>query len=73
MWSEEACARCPLCGTSDWEWEEDEHAWQADIWRCHGCEAKDALRRQVQQADENASPAESDGKQIRLFRGGRHG
>jgi hypothetical protein len=33
----ESRKRCPSCGTSDWEWEEDRGAYQAMQHVCQGC------------------------------------
>lgn len=68
MWAEEQRDRCPDCGTSSWEWDENENAWYADTWRCFGCERKAALRRMVNDELEEANPSVMDGLQIALFR-----
>lgn len=64
VWDEERAARCPSCGTWDWEWDENPDAWHADTWRCHGCERRDQLRRSLDQG----SMQGHDGLQIRMFR-----
>lgn len=40
----ERASRCPSCGTSPWEWEEDNHAYAAVKMRCEGCARKDLVR-----------------------------
>jgi hypothetical protein len=37
----ESSARCQMCGTSPWEWEEDPHAYEAGLELCRGCMIKD--------------------------------
>jgi len=34
-------SRCQLCGTSDWEWEQDRHAYEPVVKQCWGCYTKD--------------------------------
>lgn len=32
---------CQMCGTAEWQWEEDRFAFEPMAKRCHGCHAKD--------------------------------
>jgi len=34
-------ARCQMCGTADWEWEEDRYAYEPIAKQCWGCYIKD--------------------------------
>jgi hypothetical protein len=36
-WMSEEAQRCPGCGTADWEWAEDNHAYEAHTAVCLGC------------------------------------
>jgi hypothetical protein len=36
----ESSAKCQMCGTSDWEWEEDRYAYEPITIQCHGCYLK---------------------------------
>jgi hypothetical protein len=38
--------RCQLCGTADWEWEEDRGAYEPVNKQCWGCYTKDAAKDQ---------------------------
>lgn len=40
----ESSTRCTLCGTADWEWEEDRHAFEPVNKQCWGCYTKDIAR-----------------------------
>lgn len=64
VWLTESKSKCSRCGTWDWEWDNDPNAWEADIWRCRGCEGIDVQQRRLR-ADTNSR---HDGKQIRMFR-----
>lgn len=33
----EEAMRCQMCGTSDWEWEENRHAYEPVLKTCWGC------------------------------------
>jgi len=35
---------CMMCGTADWEWQEDIRAYITDIEYCHGCNLQDKQR-----------------------------
>jgi len=35
-------SRCQLCGTADWEWEEDRNAYEPMAKQCWGCYIKDS-------------------------------
>lgn len=37
----ESNARCQMCGTADWEWEEDRNAYEPVTHQCWGCYMKD--------------------------------
>ena len=37
----ESAARCQMCGTSPWEWEEDRNAYEPGLDLCMGCRTKD--------------------------------
>jgi hypothetical protein len=37
----ESNSKCQLCGTADWEWEEDRHAYEPIARQCWGCYYKD--------------------------------
>lgn len=37
----EDSARCAMCGTSPWEWEEDPYVYEAMPNTCHGCAIKE--------------------------------
>ena len=39
----EEARRCKMCGTSEWEWEEDRFAYEAVENICHGCEMKESI------------------------------
>lgn len=39
----EDAVRCDMCGTADWEWQEDRFAYEPVEMICHGCEAKELL------------------------------
>lgn len=36
--------RCQLCGTADWEWEQDRHAYEPVLKTCLGCYYKEISR-----------------------------
>lgn len=40
----ERSTACQLCGTSEWQWEEDPGAYEAALHVCPGCQRKDWLR-----------------------------
>ena len=40
-WKLEEAARCSLCGTADWEWAEDQYAYEPQEQWCKGCYLKD--------------------------------
>lgn len=40
----EKSMRCNMCGTADWEWEEDPYAYEAVQSLCYGCQKKDLVR-----------------------------
>ena len=42
----ESSAKCQMCGTSDWEWEDDRNAYEPMIRQCWGCYMKDGAREQ---------------------------
>lgn len=37
----ESAARCQMCGTASWEWEDDPFAYEAGTELCRGCMIKD--------------------------------
>lgn len=37
----EDALRCSLCGTAEWEWEENRFAYEPVATRCHACYLKD--------------------------------
>jgi hypothetical protein len=37
----EDAARCQLCGTADWEWDEDPYVYEAMPKTCRGCATKE--------------------------------
>jgi len=39
----ESSARCTMCGTAPWEWEENKYAYTAIDELCHGCYQKSAF------------------------------
>lgn len=39
----ERAEKCPMCGTSDWEWEADPYAYVPMPHRCKGCMLKETL------------------------------
>jgi hypothetical protein len=43
-YSIEQGSRCVTCGTAEWQWEEDEHAFEAVAKSCPGCQRRDWLR-----------------------------
>ena len=43
-WLLESGSKCPSCGTSDWEWEEDRYAYEPATVQCHGCYLKEISR-----------------------------
>lgn len=43
-YSIEKSMRCTMCGTADWEWEEDGYAYEAVQQVCFGCQKKDLIR-----------------------------
>lgn len=63
VWQSEQAMKCPNCGTWDWQWEEDENFWHADLWTCWGCKHRAEVEREVQ----NSPHENHDGKQIRWF------
>jgi len=50
-------ARCALCGTSDWEWDEDRFAYEATEHFCPGCKMK---------ADAAEEIGNAEGKRVML-------
>lgn len=40
----EVSRKCQMCGTSDWEWEEDRFAYEAAVHFCQGCLVKSAAQ-----------------------------
>jgi hypothetical protein len=40
----EESTRCPMCGTADWEWEENKHAYDPVMKTCLGCYYKEVAR-----------------------------
>jgi hypothetical protein len=44
----ESSQRCQMCGTSQWEWDQDKHAYEGAINECRGCMIKDAAQEDVQ-------------------------
>lgn len=42
--TQENASRCGLCGTSEWEWEEDPFAYHPVIHTCPGCQKKKLLQ-----------------------------
>lgn len=69
MWSAEQAQRCPYCGSYEWEWVEDEHAWEAGAYTCLGCLSTDRERRQLQ-IEYGERPMALDGVHIRFYRPG---
>lgn len=47
VWQEEESQRHEPCGTYAWEWEEDDHAYRAEIEACPGCDDVAELRARV--------------------------
>lgn len=43
----EKSARCTLCGTADWEWEQDRYAYEPVTKLCRGCEIKESVSQQT--------------------------
>lgn len=68
MWQGEQQLVCRSCGTSEWEWAEDENAWWPDTHRCPGCERIDAFKRELRQHLQWAPPSDEDGLEIRFYR-----
>lgn len=63
VWQSEQAQKCPECGTFEWEWEEDNRAWQADIHLCLGCQNLEHLR------DDTARTAkDAAGYKLRLYK-----
>lgn len=63
VWQSEQMAKCPTCGTFDWEWEEDPEAWTAGLHWCLGCKQIEELRTET--ARDALHP---EGYKIRLYR-----
>ena len=61
IWMDEQRLRCTRCGTADYEWEEGP-GWEADLWRCKGCEQIDRQHERLRD-----SPGSTDGMQVRMF------
>jgi len=40
----EESQRCQMCGTAEWEWEENPHAYEPIGKMCHGCYLKDTVQ-----------------------------
>ena len=55
--------RCPRCGTSPWEWDDDPFAWTADHFTCHGCLQLDGYERELAN-----SSGRKDGAKLGLFK-----
>lgn len=58
----DAGSRCTMCGTADWEWEENPYAYEGVIRHCQGCMIKDAMKDDAQgsyQSIELVSPEEA--------------
>jgi len=45
----EESARCQMCGTSPWEWEEDPFAYEPVQETCRGCQLRDMASDEVSQ------------------------
>jgi len=43
----ESAQRCQMCGTSQWEWDNDKFAYEGAINECRGCMIKDAAQEDV--------------------------
>lgn len=54
----EESAKCQLCGTSQWEWDDDPFVYEAMAVRCHGCMVKEMA---------NDDAADSPGTRITLI------
>ena len=39
----ERAAHCTMCGTAQWEWDEDPYAYEPVFHTCPGCQKKDLL------------------------------
>lgn len=46
----EEAGRCQMCGTADWEWEQDRRAYEPVIHICHGCYLKDIKNEELDNA-----------------------
>ena len=40
----EEASRCQMCGTADWEWDENKHAYEPVLQTCWGCYYKEIAR-----------------------------
>lgn len=47
-WLIESGAKCPTCGTADWEWEEDRYAYEPILHQCHGCYLREISSEEAQ-------------------------
>lgn len=56
---------CSGCGTADWEWEADRHAYEVQPWVCQGC-----MRLEQGRRDHEETAKHMPGLQMRLVRGG---
>ena len=45
----EDASRCQMCGTSQWEWEEDPFAYEAMSMHCEGCARKEFAREDAEE------------------------
>lgn len=66
VWQAEQSFKHPVCGTFDWEWEENPQAWSAGIHWCLGCREIELKRAQV--AREHPHGDGVEGWTIRLYR-----
>lgn len=67
IWQIEQAHKHHVCGTFDWEWEEDPEAWRADVHWCIGCYEIETLRAQI--AREHPHGEGVEGWTIRLYKG----
>lgn len=60
----EKSSRCSLCGTCDWEWEQNRYAYEPIVEVCHGCQVKDLMREEATQPGSSISlvPSETAAK-----------
>ena len=43
-WLTEDSQRCSMCGTSDWQWDEEKYAFIPSVQVCRGCAMRDSAR-----------------------------